>query len=371
MPPLRSGNGRHRRPRQAPALLVTAGVTGAGLAIPLLGATGAHAAGANTWDRVAECESGGLWSSEEDNGYYGGLQLTLETWKKYGGTEYAERPDLASRGQQITVAEKILAAEGPDAWPNCADDSGLTASGEKPDVDPDADSGADSGDSEADAPVPERPYTSPSASAPDDDEGRDSGDASDGSSADPSDEPSSGPSGDSSADPSGGSSTDPSDEPSSDSSDSGSDSSDGGLAGLPDHSLLPAPGENEDDPSSGNDDASGSASPSPSPSDTHSPGRGDGGNDGDSKDGPRPGTGKHRGSPAGHPSRDGRADGDGRGEGGGRGGAREHRVVHGESLSRIAAENDVRGGWSELYERNRDVVGSDPDLILPGQELRL
>ncbi|WP_309032971.1 transglycosylase family protein, partial [Streptomyces alfalfae] len=71
-----SGNGRHRRPRQAPALVVAAGVTGSAIAIPLLGATGAHAADGAAWDRVAECETGGAWSQNTGNGYYGGLQLS-------------------------------------------------------------------------------------------------------------------------------------------------------------------------------------------------------------------------------------------------------------------------------------------------------
>jgi resuscitation-promoting factor RpfA len=132
---MRSGTGRHRRPRQAPLLFVTAGVTGAGFAMPLLAASGAQAADTATWDRVAECESGGVWSTNDDNGYYGGLQFTLSTWEKYGGTVYAERPDLASRSQQIAIAEKILTEEGPEAWPTCAIPSGLTEdSTEKPEI---------------------------------------------------------------------------------------------------------------------------------------------------------------------------------------------------------------------------------------------
>ncbi|WP_237527085.1 transglycosylase family protein, partial [Streptomyces sp. SID2119] len=74
--PMGSANGRHRRPRQAPAIVVAAGVTGSAIAIPLLGAAGAHAADATTWDRVAECESGGMWSADLGNGYYGGLQFS-------------------------------------------------------------------------------------------------------------------------------------------------------------------------------------------------------------------------------------------------------------------------------------------------------
>ncbi|MFB7270554.1 transglycosylase family protein [Streptomyces sp. NPDC056244] len=122
---MRSGNGRHRRPRQAPALIVAAGVTGSAIAIPLFAASGASAADGSTWDRVAECESGGMWSADLGNGYYGGLQLTQETWDAYGGGEYAASPDLASRSQQIAIAEKVLSAEGVKAWSSCASVSGL------------------------------------------------------------------------------------------------------------------------------------------------------------------------------------------------------------------------------------------------------
>lgn len=131
-----SANGRHRRPRQAPAIVVAAGVTGSAIAIPLLGASGASAAEAATWDRVAECESGGMWSADLGNGYYGGLQLSQETWSAYGGTEFASRADLASRSQQISVAEKILDDQGPKAWPSCAVISGLAVDGSLPGVDP-------------------------------------------------------------------------------------------------------------------------------------------------------------------------------------------------------------------------------------------
>ncbi|WP_079125011.1 transglycosylase family protein [Streptomyces lushanensis] len=122
---MRSANGRHRRPRQAPALIVAAGVTGSAIAIPLFAASGASAADASTWDRVSECESGGMWSADLGNGYYGGLQLSQETWDAFGGGAYAARPDLASRSQQIAVAEKILEAQGSKVWSSCASVSGL------------------------------------------------------------------------------------------------------------------------------------------------------------------------------------------------------------------------------------------------------
>lgn len=120
-----SGNGRHRRPRQAPALVVAAGVTGSAIAIPLLGATGAHAADSTNWDQVAECETGGAWSQNSGNGYYGGLQLSQDAWEQYGGLDYAPSADQASRSQQIRIAEKIHASQGIAAWPTCGLLAGL------------------------------------------------------------------------------------------------------------------------------------------------------------------------------------------------------------------------------------------------------
>ncbi|MHC5903445.1 LysM peptidoglycan-binding domain-containing protein [Streptomyces sp. S6] len=126
-----SGNGRHRRPRQAPALLVAAGVTGSAIAIPLLGASGASAAdgpavGPTVWDKVAGCETDNAWDENTGSGQFGGLHIKLEDWKKYGGLTYAERPDLASRSDQIAIGQKILADQGPGVWPVCALTSGLT-----------------------------------------------------------------------------------------------------------------------------------------------------------------------------------------------------------------------------------------------------
>ncbi|MFD5747851.1 transglycosylase family protein [Streptomyces sp. NPDC127033] len=101
-------------------------MAGSAIAIPLLGAGAASAADSSTWDRVAGCESGGTWSANLGNGYYGGLQMSQETWDEFGGGDYAERPDLASRSQQIAVAEKVFEAQGAQAWSSCAAVSGLT-----------------------------------------------------------------------------------------------------------------------------------------------------------------------------------------------------------------------------------------------------
>ncbi|MGW2418752.1 transglycosylase family protein [Streptomyces sp. NPDC001709] len=120
--------GRHRRYQpnriNRASLTVTAG--GAGLAIPLVAAGTADAADAATWNKVAACESSGNWSINTGNGYYGGLQFTQSTWEAYGGTRYAPRADLATRDEQIAVAEKVLDGQGPGAWPVCSVRAGLT-----------------------------------------------------------------------------------------------------------------------------------------------------------------------------------------------------------------------------------------------------
>ena len=74
---------------------------------------------AHNWDAVAQCESGGNWSINTGNGYYGGLQFSAQTWAGFGGTAYAPRADLATKSQQIAVAEQVLAVQGAGAWPTC------------------------------------------------------------------------------------------------------------------------------------------------------------------------------------------------------------------------------------------------------------
>jgi uncharacterized protein YabE (DUF348 family) len=72
------------------------------------------------WDAIAKCESGGNWSINTGNGYYGGIQFDKQTWNAYGGSQYAPRPDLASKAEQIAVAEKVRDARGGyGAWPVC------------------------------------------------------------------------------------------------------------------------------------------------------------------------------------------------------------------------------------------------------------
>lgn len=204
--------GRHRRYQpnriNRASLTVTAG--GAGMVVPLIGAGSAEAADVDTWNKVAACESSNDWNINTGNGYYGGLQFAQSTWEAFGGTRYAPRADLATKDQQIAVAEKVLDGQGPGAWPVCSVRAGLTRGGDTPDIQP-AGSAKDA--------VPDvQPQTTPQSRA---------------------------------------------------------------------------------------------------------------------------------------------------------GSAEMYTVVHGDTLSGIADRQDVQGGWQRLYAANRKTIGSDPDLILPGQRLSL
>jgi LysM repeat protein len=78
----------------------------------------ATSSGAN-WSAIAACESGGNWSTNTGNGFYGGLQFTQQTWLAYGGGQYASSANQASESQQIAVAQQVLAGQGIGAWPVC------------------------------------------------------------------------------------------------------------------------------------------------------------------------------------------------------------------------------------------------------------
>ncbi|MEU0371129.1 transglycosylase family protein [Streptomyces sp. NPDC006283] len=298
-------------------------MTGSAIAIPLLGAGSASAAEANVWDRVAECESGGAWSADFGNGFYGGLQFSQETWETYGGTAYAPTADLASRSQQIAVAEKVVADQGPQAWPACGPLAGLTGDS--------ADTGVDPGL----LPLP-------------------------GQSDAPADEPSTGPS----------ESTEPAE------SENTSDSS----------------GEADKEDRAGTAEPSGDVTGQPAPKDgdaTDPAGTGtsdasEGATGADPADDAAGGSGKHRGEPADDETESGdtgeaRETGRhaSRGDDSARNGVDEangpgaYTVQPGDNLCDIAAERKVPGGWPALYEANETIVGSDPDLILPGQQLDL
>lgn len=82
----------------------------------------APATTAGVWDRLAQCESGGNWSANTGNGYYGGLQFSQQSWQAVGGSG---SPHEASRAEQIQRAEQLRAAQGWGAWPSCSSQLGL------------------------------------------------------------------------------------------------------------------------------------------------------------------------------------------------------------------------------------------------------
>ncbi|MFF3842452.1 transglycosylase family protein [Streptomyces sp. NPDC001930] len=359
---MRSGNGRHRRPRQAPAIVVAAGVTGSAMALPLLATGSASAADAATWDRVAECESGGQWSANFGNGMYGGLQFTQDSWERNGGLTYAPSPDLASRAQQIAVAEKAL-AKGSTEWATCAPIAGLTNDGTSPGVDP----GPASVPKAPTGPVPESNWTTglPGTSEGSSAESKESKESKDAKKATGTASPTAPATPVSPTAPvtpttpaSPSVSTDP------------SHPTVPTTPAAPDTSLTPgtpgAPGATE--PGAPTDDASSAT----------------------------PGTGKHRGDAAPeetgnpdtsadsgrhasstnklteNPLKDSPADGSkGSGATDSQGKSGAYLVQPGDNLSDIAQENELPGGWTALYDANRQTVGLDPDLILPGQALDL
>ncbi|GGN37605.1 LysM peptidoglycan-binding domain-containing protein [Streptomyces fuscichromogenes] len=325
-----SGNGRHRRPRQAPALLVAAGVTGSAIAIPLLGAVSAHAADGSTWDQVAECESGGSWSADNGTGYYGGLQMSLDDWSKYGGLDYAGTPDQASRSQQIAVAEKILADQGTKPWRTCALLAGLSSDDASVNVDTGL---GDSGDSSGSA---------------------DSSDSSSGLS---------------------DSSSSSSDSDSGSASDSGSDSATPSPSAT-DDSKTDTPSKStktDKSESSGSDSGSGASKASESPV---VPKADDSDNSGQTEGswslvdtGAVSGGGKHRGGSANeNETKSQGATASGRHASPDSG---TYTVRVGDTLASIADSLDLDGGWRALYAANKADIGADPNDITAGQTLKL
>jgi hypothetical protein len=307
-------------------------VTGSAIAIPLLGAVSAHAADGTTWDKIAECESGGSWSADNGNGYYGGLQISHEDWAKYGGIRYAENADQASRSQQIAVAERILADQGTTPWATCALLSGMTSGS------------ADGGDSDSQGSGKEHSGHSSSDSQGDSESGKKS------DSSNSSDESGSSSSSDSSV----GASVTPS--PSA----SAGRGHDGANAPKSDKSASPESGAAQgsegsatSDPATGDSDNSWQTGGSWSLVDTGALGSG----------------GRHRGGTADESVTNGQDD-----RSSGRHasrGADGYTVREGETLSSIADSLDVDGGWRALYAQNEKIIGSDPNDITPGQALHI
>ncbi|WP_165605192.1 transglycosylase family protein, partial [Mycolicibacter sinensis] len=113
-------SGRHRKPTQSNVNIAKIAFTGAVIGGGSLALAG-HAAAAtdDEWDSVARCESGNNWGINTGNGYQGGLQFAPSTWSAHGGGKYAPSAHLASREQQIAIAEHVLATQGRGAWPVC------------------------------------------------------------------------------------------------------------------------------------------------------------------------------------------------------------------------------------------------------------
>ncbi|MGJ5899116.1 LysM peptidoglycan-binding domain-containing protein [Streptomyces niveiscabiei] len=354
-----SGNGRHRRPRQAPALLVAAGVTGTAIAIPLLGASGASAAdnpagveGTTVWDKVAGCETDAAWDENTGSGQFGGLHIKLDDWKKYGGLAYAERPDLAGRAEQIEVGKRILADQGPGFWPICALTAGLTK---------------ENGAAATDA----TPSPSPSPST-----------GSTGTSGTPGTSNGSGSTSGSSA----SGSTDPGASPSPTPSTPGkSPEATPQAPQTPQTPQTPdSSAETGNSPEAGKNSGSGRIVTPEVPQGSNSkptePSYGD--KSGNAVQPPESwslvdtsvgaavgaspilitppstastlstaGTGKHRGLSADEPE--------------------SYTVRVGDTLSSIADSLELDGGWRALYAANKDLIGADPSAIVPGQTLSL
>ncbi len=122
-------SGRHRKPTSSSVSVAKIAFTGAvlgGGSLALAGQAGAATDG--EWDTVASCESGGNWAINTGNGYHGGLQFSPSTWSGHGGGEFAPAAYLATKEEQIAVAERVLASQGKGAWPTC----GRSLSGPSP-----------------------------------------------------------------------------------------------------------------------------------------------------------------------------------------------------------------------------------------------
>ncbi|MFB7599449.1 transglycosylase family protein [Streptomyces sp. NPDC056160] len=382
-------------------------MTGSAIAIPLVAASGASAADGTTWDKVAQCETGGSWSADNGHGYYGGLLLTQDDWERYGGLSYAPSADQASRSQQIAVAEKILADRGPGAWHTCGLLTGLTKSSGAAHVDTGVGGDSSSSNSKSGSNGANGSSGSSHSSGSTGTSGKSGTSGSSGTS------DGTGRSDDS--DGSGGSDSSGVNDPGlSDDSQSGAGDSSGssdpsantdGTAGsshgtgAPGNSTTkPSPSGSSD--SSGSSDTSGSSSPNQgnsSKSDTsHAPGTSEGtpsagagdtggyGNSGSAEDYRQTagssalvdtgalGGGRHRGGSADEGATEGRTGGRHASRDGGAAhtaSAASYTVRTGDSLTSIADSLDLHGGWHALYDANKGAVGADPDHIVAGQSL--
>jgi hypothetical protein len=124
VPFLRARSPKHAAPSKAAPMLVAGGMATAFVVADAAATAGAASASApnSEWDRLAQCESGGNWSINTGNGYYGGLQFNLATWRSVGGSG---RPDQASRTEQIRRGNILHDQRGWQPWPSCSRKLGL------------------------------------------------------------------------------------------------------------------------------------------------------------------------------------------------------------------------------------------------------
>jgi len=104
--------------------LMAAAISGALALVPMALSTGTANADSVNWDAIAQCESGGNWSTNTGNGAYGGLQFKPATWSANGGVG---NPATAPRAEQVRVAENVLRTQGLGAWPKCGANAGSPA----------------------------------------------------------------------------------------------------------------------------------------------------------------------------------------------------------------------------------------------------
>ncbi|WP_346768466.1 transglycosylase family protein [Streptomyces sp. R301] len=349
-------------------------MTGSALALPLLAAGSASAADAATWDRVAACESGGQWSANLGNGAFGGLQMTQEAWERHGGLDYAPSPDLASRAQQIAVADTALAAGSTD-WDTCAPIAGLENDGRPTGVQPGP--AVPQEDEGGVAPESNRTggaaVSTPTAETEEAQEVEGTTETTPGA-----------------VEKKGAGATAPASPATPATPTTPATQAPEGTATPPASATPDAPADTAPttpttptapDASTGTPDAPVTTPGAPetplAPTTPVTPGAEE------TADAPSAteGTGKHRGEAAPEES-----DVTDTTQESGRHAAAADKVTStpvnsdasdaytvrpGDSLSEIAQENDLVGGWDALYDANRQTVGADPDLILPGQSLEL
>jgi hypothetical protein len=350
--------------------VATAAATGVGIALPLITAGSAQAASVGTWDRVAACETGGQWSADTGNGFYGGLAMTQDTWDQYGGRSYAERPDLATEDQQIAVAEKVLADLGPGAWPGCEVATGLLVDHSTPKIDtsatpvpdPSGPTGIQPGPTSSPSPsgtpsATSSPTPAPTSSAP----------ATGSTDPTPLGTPSATPTTPTTSTTDGV--TDPAPgqvdgapvtgvpQPTTTPSGSGASSTGSGRHGKP---YDPTADELAAQDQATRTEVYSTADPDTTATPSTSA------NQGNSDKSSTTGENGAGGSLA-----------DASGAKGGssdtttQGNAGTYTVGAGDSLSGIASAEHVGGGWRQLYAANQQVIGDDPNLIKPGQILDL